>query len=301
MAADRAEDTQVTADLHASKGGPTVMRILLGAHLRRLREAKGVAREDAGFAIRASHAKISRIERGQVSFKQRDVQDLLTLYGITDPEERGALLALVSRANTHGWWQTYRDVLPNWFNVYMGLEEAASVIRTFEVQFVPGLLQTEDYARSVIRLSRTATSDSDIDSRVAMRGKRQRRLVGPDAPRLWAVMDEAALRRPYGDAQVMRAQIDHLIEMAALPNVTLQVIPFSSGGHPAAGGPFTILRFPSGQLPDVVFLEQLNSAHYLDKYEDTYCYAQVMDHLSTLAPVPSSTPGFLEALREDFA
>ncbi|MCP3014551.1 MULTISPECIES: helix-turn-helix transcriptional regulator [Nocardiopsis] len=302
MVAEEAQNLQVTQDFLAnSSGGPTVLRILLGTQLRRLRQEKGISRHDAGYAIRASHAKISRMELGQVSFKRRDVDDLLKLYGVDRADQREALLGLVSSANAQGWWHKYGDVLPNWFGVYVGLEEAASVIRTFEVQFVPGLLQSEDYARSVIRLSRTATSDDDVDSRVQMRMRRQRRFVEPDAPRLWAVIDEAVLHRPYGDTRVMREQIEHLIEMARRPNITLQIATFAMGGHPAAGGPFSILRFPTPQLPDVVYLEQLSSALYFDKYDDTHRYAQTMDHLATQAPPPSATEEILRGFLERYS
>ncbi|WDZ90211.1 helix-turn-helix transcriptional regulator [Nocardiopsis sp. HUAS JQ3] len=302
MVAEEAPKLQVTQDFLAnSSGGPTVLRILLGTQLRRLRQEKGISRHDAGYAIRASHAKISRMELGQVSFKRRDVDDLLKLYGVDRADQREALLGLVSSANAQGWWHKYGDVLPNWFGVYVGLEEAASVIRTFEVQFVPGLLQSEDYARSVIRLSRTATSDEDVDSRVQMRMRRQRRFVEPDAPRLWAVIDEAVLHRPYGDTRVMRGQIEHLVEMARRPNITLQIATFAMGGHPAAGGPFSILRFPTPQLPDVVYLEQLSSALYFDKYDDTHRYAQTMDHLATQAPPPSATEEILRGFLERYS
>jgi transcriptional regulator with XRE-family HTH domain len=302
VVAEEARSLQVTQDFLAnSSGGPTVLRILLGTQLRRLRQEKGISRHDAGYAIRASHAKISRMELGQVSFKRRDVDDLLKLYGVEQVEQREALLGLISSANAQGWWHKYGDVLPNWFGVYVGLEEAASVIRTFEVQFVPGLLQSEDYARSVIRLSRTATSEEDVDSRVRMRMRRQRRFVEPEAPRLWAVIDEAVLHRPYGDAEVMRGQIEHLVEMARRPNITLQIATFAMGGHAAAGGPFSILRFPTPQLPDVVYLEQLNSALYFDKYDDTHRYAQTMDHLATQAPPPSATEEILRGFLERYS
>ncbi len=302
MVADHVPNLQVSQDFLAnSSGGPTVLRILLGTQLRRLRQAKGISRHDAGYAIRASHAKISRMELGQVSFKRRDVEDLLKLYGVDDAEQREALLDLVSSANAQGWWHKYGDVLPNWFSVYVGLEEAASVIRTFEVQFVPGLLQSQDYARSVVRLSGSATSEEDVDNRVQMRMHRQRRFTEPEAPRLWAVIDEAVLHRPYGDAEVMRGQIEHLIEMARRPNITIQVATFSMGGHPAAGGPFSILRFPTPQLPDVVYLEQLNSALYFDKYDDTHRYAQTMDGLATQAPPPGETEKILRGFLERYS
>lgn len=302
MVADHAKDLQVTKDFLAqSSGGPTVLRILLGTQLRRLRQEKGISRHDAGYEIRASHAKISRMELGQVSFKKRDVDDLLKLYGVDDSHQRDALLGLISSANAQGWWHKYGDVLPQWFGVYVGLEEAASVIRTFEVQFVPGLLQTPDYARSVVKLSHSARSDQDIDSRVDMRIRRQQRFTEPDAPRLWAVIDEAVLHRPYGGNEVMRGQIEHLLDMGRRPNITLQVATFAMGGHPAAGGPFSILRFPTPQLPDVVYLEQLSSALYFDKYEDTHRYAQTMDHLATQSPSPERSADILREFLERYS
>jgi transcriptional regulator with XRE-family HTH domain len=282
--------------LDYSKGGPTVLRILLGAQLRRLRRARGISPDEAGHAIRASHAKISRLELGRVSFKERDVADLLTLYGMTDPDERRGLLDLARQANSPGWWHKYGDVLPSWFEVYVGLEEAASVIRTYELQFVPGLLQTPDYAKAVILLGWPNASPEELTRRIALRMTRQERLEGREAVKLWAVVDEAALRRPLGGLDVMRGQIKHLIEATQNPNVTLQVIPFERGGHAAAGGPFTILRFEERELPDVVYMEQLTSALYLDKPEETDTYMQVMNTLCVEARPASQTRAFLESL-----
>ena len=179
-------------------GGPTVLRMLLGAHLRRLREARGVTREDAGWEIRSSESKISRMELGRVGFKERDVADLLTLYGLDDPEERDRLLALARDANTPGWWHRYGDVLPGWFQSYLGLEAAASLIRTYEVQFVPGLLQTREYARAVVLLGHGRAPAEEVERRVDLRMARQELLTRADPPQLWAVVDEAALRRPIG-------------------------------------------------------------------------------------------------------
>jgi hypothetical protein len=261
-----------------------------------LRRDSGITPEQAASAIRASHAKISRLELGRVGFKERDVADLLTLYGVTDPEDRATLLGLARQANSPGWWHKYGDVLPSWFEVYVGLEEAASIIRTYELQFVPGLLQTPEYARAVITLGNAGASGDDLDRRIGLRLRRQERLIGPGAAKLWAVVDEAALRRPIGGEKVLRAQIEHLIEMTEHPNVTLQVVPFDRGGHSAAGGPFTILRFDTPELPDVVYLEQLTSALYLDKTEDTEAYIQVMDTLCLEARPASRTKAFLEEL-----
>ncbi|MDI2125917.1 helix-turn-helix domain-containing protein [Yinghuangia seranimata] len=260
--------------------GSTVRRILLGSQLRRLREAKGISREEAGYEIRASESKISRMELGRVSFKDRDVADLLTMYGVTDETEREALLNLTREANATGWWHSYGDILPSWFQVYVGLEEAASVIRTYEVQFVPGLLQTPDYARAVVVAGQPNAPVSEVERRVGLRTQRQLILNRDRPPRVWAVLDEAALRRPIGGREVMRGQIQHLIDSAALPNVTVQVMPFRFGAHAAEGGPFTLLRFPEPDLPDVVYLEQLTSALYLDKRDDVDQYTEVMERLS---------------------
>lgn len=277
-------------------GGPTVLRIALGTQLRRLREARGITREDAGEAIRASHAKISRLELGRVGFKARDVADLLTLYGVAGDRERDAFLTLVRRANEPGWWRQYGDVLSSWFETYLGLEQASSVIRTYEVQFVPGLLQTTDYARAVIQLCQLHSSPEEIERRIELRMARQDFLTQPESPDYWAVVDEAVLRRPLGGRAALQAQIRQLIELAELPNITLQVMPFNAGGHPAAGGPFTILRFAEPDLPDIVYLEQLTSAVYLDKRRETDNYLLVMDRLCVAAVSPADTINLLKKI-----
>jgi Domain of unknown function (DUF5753)/Helix-turn-helix domain len=280
-------------------GGPTALRILLGAHLRRLREAQGVSREDAGWEIRASESKISRMELGRVSFKERDIADLLTLYGVDDQEERERLLALAGQANTPGWWHRYGDVLPSWFQSYLGLEASAALIRTYEVQFVPGLLQIEDYARAVVLLGHGRARTEEIDRRVALRMQRQGILDRADAAQLWAVVDEAVLRRPIGSPKVMRAQVEALLEATSRPNVRLQVIPFRAGGHSAAGGAFSILRFPDQELPDVVYIEQLTSALYLDKRDDVDHYLAAMERLCVEADPPERTPDTLRSMLKE--
>ncbi|RRO18397.1 XRE family transcriptional regulator [Saccharopolyspora rhizosphaerae] len=279
--------------------GPTVLRIALGGQLRRLREERGISREAAGDAIRGSHAKISRLELGRVSFRERDLNDLLTLYGVQDPDERGAFLSLARQANEPGWWHQYGDLLPSWFETYLGLEQAAQIIRTYEAQFVPGLLQTPDYARAVILLGHAQEPAGEVDRRVALRMRRQDILTRAEPPTLWAVIDEAALRRPIGGPRIMRGQIEHLIRISELPNVTVQVLPYSVGGHAAAGGPFTIVRFPESDLPDVVYLEQLTSALYLDKRNDLDQYQAVMNMLSVQAATPEETPQLLRALKDE--
>ncbi|MER7892997.1 helix-turn-helix transcriptional regulator [Micromonospora sp. NPDC094482] len=279
--------------------GPTVLRMLLGSQLRRLRESTGVTREGAGWEIRASESKISRMELGRVGFKERDVADLLTLYGVTDAEERELLLKLARDANSPGWWHRYGDVLPTWFQSYLGLEAAAALIRSYEVQFVPGLLQTPGYARAVVLLGHGAATPGEIDRRVDLRIRRQELLRRADPPQLWAVLDEAALRRPIGGVAVMREQLTALIEATRSPHIRLQIIPFTAGGHAAAGGAFTILRFGDQDLPDIVYIEQLTSALYLDKRDDLDYYALAMERLCVEAEPPERTPELLERLRDE--
>ncbi|WP_250213575.1 helix-turn-helix domain-containing protein [Acrocarpospora catenulata] len=261
--------------------------MLVGAQLRRLREAAGMSREKAGDAIRGSHSKISRMELGRHSFKLRDVADLLDLYGATR-DERDSLLCLAEQSNASAWWHAYRDVIPDWFDQYLGLEQAASVIRSSEVQFIPGLLQTEQYARAVIRLGHLDAPNAEIERRVALRLRRQEILRKQSPAVLWTVIDEAALRRQIGDREIMRAQLAHLRELSHLRNVTIQVMPFSSG-HPVGGGPVTILRFAETRVPDVAYLEQLAQASYLSKPNDLDTYWHLMNQLCVLAATPDES------------
>lgn len=280
----------------SAHSGPTVLRIALGAQLRRLREAGNITTGQAAEAIRATGSKISRLERGRTAARPRDVADLLTLYGVTDETEREKLLALTRAAGARAWWQPYSDVLPRWLELYIGLEEAASMIRTYQVQFVHGLMQTEDYARAVILIANARAPAEEVERRVSLRMQRQKLLTQPGAPELWAVLDEAALRRSPDGPEVMRAQLEHLLQLTDLPNVTLQIVPFNVGPHAAAGGPFTILRFPEPDLPDVVYLEQLNSALYLDQRDDVTDYVAVMDRLCIQAATGAASKDMLSAL-----
>ncbi|MFI6179341.1 helix-turn-helix domain-containing protein [Nonomuraea sp. NPDC051191] len=280
--------------------GPTALRILLGSQLRKLREAKNVSREEAGHLIRGSESKISRMELGRVGFKERDVSDLLTLYGVVDPQARAAVLDLVATANEPGWWHRFNDVLPTWFQAYVGLEEAAARIRTYEVQFVPGLLQTKEYARAVVTAGAAGIATEEIARRVDLRLERQRIFDRPDGPIFWAVIDEAALRRPIGGVEVMRAQLEHLIDLMRQPSITIQIMPFSFGGHSAEGGAFSVLRFPDRDLPDVVYVEQLASALYLDKREDVDRYTEVMERLCAVSTTPDETIDLLRTIAEEF-
>jgi transcriptional regulator with XRE-family HTH domain len=272
----------------ATGSGPTARRLVLGSQLRRLREASGISREDAGYAIRGSGSKISRLELGRVGFKERDVADLLTLYGVLDETERESFLDLVRRSNEPGWWHRFNDLMPSWFQDYVGLEESASRIQTYELQFVPGLLQTEKYARAVATQGRPESPEDELDRRVRLRMQRQKLFTQPKAPRLWAVLDESVLHRPIGGADVLREQIEFLLEATTMSTVTLQILPFDLG-RSGAEGAFTILRFAEPELPDIVYLEHLCGALYLDKPDEVEVYSKVSHRLAVDAHTPEQT------------
>jgi hypothetical protein len=280
-------------------GGPTVLRMLLGAQLRRLRESAGIGRDDAGYHIRASGSKISRMELGRVSFKERDVTDLLEFYGVHDTAERDKLVQLTREANAVPWYQKFQDVVPDWFHVFVGLEEAAQLIRVYELQFVPGLLQTEDYARAIIRQGAPAMDPNEVERRVALRLGRQKLLTGKNPPKYWVILDEAALRRPFGGHDVHVAQLEHLIDLTSEANITIQVMPFRYGGHAADAGAFTIMRFPETDLPDVVYMEYLTGANYIDKPDEVERYAAVMERLSVAGTSPDRTREILAGMLKD--
>ncbi|MFJ8628062.1 helix-turn-helix domain-containing protein [Kitasatospora sp. NPDC093550] len=280
-------------------GGATVRRLLLGTQLRKLREARGVSREEAGYSIRASESKISRMELGRVGFKERDVADLLTLYGVEAEQERATVLGLVRDANANSWWHEYGDVLPGWFQNYLGLEEAATEIHSYEVQFVHGLLQTADYARAVVTAGCHDHGAEEIERRVDVRLKRQAVLTGERAPQLVAVLDEAALRRPWGGPGLMRGQLDRLLELGELPNVRLQVLPLGNAGLSAESGAFTVLGFAEPELSDVVYLEQFTTALYLDKPAEVAEYRHAMADLVADSLDPRRTRELLHAVRQE--
>ncbi|KOG10019.1 helix-turn-helix domain-containing protein [Streptomyces viridochromogenes] len=300
MRSDEAAYTPADSSvLDGGSAGPMVARLVLGERLRRLREERCVSRVAAGHVIRASRSKISRLEGGRHGVKPRDVADLLTHYGVTDEAERATLLTLAEQANAPAWWQYYADVVPAWTQVCLGVEQAASLIRCFEVQRVPHLLQTPDYARASIRLAHPDAGAEEVDRRCALRMTRGRILHRRPAAQLWAVIDEAALRRPVGGLDVMRDQLRHLIEICRLPHVTVQIMPFLAGGHAAESGPVTILRLPGGLLPDVVYLEQLATALYPDKPSEIERYWDVMNRLVVEAESPDETPTILHRILQE--
>jgi transcriptional regulator with XRE-family HTH domain len=269
-----------------SASAPNVLRILLGTKLRRLRESRNISAQEAARAIRGSESKISRIELGRNAVREVDIADLLNLYGITDATEREQLLTLASQANQQGWWHRYQDVLPLWFQSYIGLEESAESIRSFDTQFVPGLLQTEEYSAAVIRLGRY--SRDETDRMVYLRKERQRRFASGGL-RLWAVIDEVALRRPVVCTALMHRQLEYLLEISSRPGLTIQISPFLTGASYAAPGSFSILQFAADDLPDVVYVEQLTSAVYLDKRADVDRYIEAMNYISAASTTPEQT------------
>ncbi|WP_127358638.1 helix-turn-helix domain-containing protein [Actinacidiphila soli] len=280
----------------AGGGAPTVLRVVLGKRLQVLREKAGLSYEQAAQTLYVTHATIRRMEKAEVGLKIPYVEKLLTTYGVTAPQEVEAFLALAREANQPGWWHRYRDVLPEWFSAFVSLEGEAAVIRAYEPHYIPGLLQTEDYAREVLKAGRPQASCEEMERGVALRMERQSLLTRPNAPLLWVVLDETVLRRPIGDAGIMRAQIAKLVEACALPNVQLQIMPFSAGPHPAMYGPFHIFRFQVQELPDVVYTESLVGAVYFDDRDDVTAFLEALDRMCAQAAPALSTEAVLGAI-----
>jgi transcriptional regulator with XRE-family HTH domain len=266
----------------ANAHSPTVRRRRLALELRRLREAAKLTCEEVAERLECSASKISRVETGRVSVSPRDVRDMLEIYGIPE-DQRESLVQLARDSRQKGWWQAYSDTIQPQFATYLGLESAASEIRIYEVSLIPELLQTEDYARTVISAGMVNSPREDIERRVALLMARQPALTRADPPKLWAVVDEAALRRRVGGASLMRLQLDFLLGIASLPNVAVQVIPFGGGAHPAMGRPFVVLVFPERADPDVVYLEDLTSALYLEDVNEVDRYNVFFNHLRATA------------------
>jgi len=265
-----------------SEQSPTVRRRRLALELRRLREAARLTCEEVADHLECSASKISRVETGRVSVSPRDVRDMLELYGVP-PAQRESLVQLARDSRQKGWWHAYSDTMQPQFVTYVGLESAAAEIRIYEVSLIPELLQTEDYARAVIRSGMMNSPAEDVERRVALRMARQPAVTRDDPPKVWAVLDEAALRRRVGGAGLMRLQLEHLLAQATLPNVAVQVIPFGGGAHPAMGRPFIILVFPERVDTDVVYLEDLTSALYLEDVADVDRYNVFFNHLRASA------------------
>jgi transcriptional regulator with XRE-family HTH domain len=270
------------------RSAPTVGQVVLGRRLLDLRERAGLKREEAARILRVAPATVRRMEMAEVGLKIPYLQLLLKAYGVGDQEAED-FVQLAEDANRPGWWQRFHDVLPGWFSMHVSLEGAAALIREYEPHFVPGLLQTEDYARGVLRSGAIGqTSPEDIERHVALRMERQGLLTRQDAPRLWVVMDETVLRRPVGGPEVMRAQIDKLLEATKMPNVTLQVAPFANGPHPGTYGPFVLF-----------YSEYLTGAVYLDARVEVATHLEVMDRMAAQAATAHRTKEILRDLRKE--
>jgi DNA-binding XRE family transcriptional regulator len=276
------------------------LRIILGRQLQALREKAGMSFEQAAETIYASAWTLRRMEKAEVGLKLNYVKSLLLAYGITDVRDIDTFLDLAREANKPGWWHSYTDVLPAWFRVFPGLEQAAELIRGYEPHCIPGLLQTEDYARALTTAGYPNATPDETDRRVEMRIARQQILTRPEPPRLWAVIDEAVLRRPVGGPGVMRTQLERLTDAVAQPNITLQVLPFAAGAHPVMYGMFHLLRFPAAELPDVVYGENLTSAFYLDKPPDVADYTEALDRLCAQASPADKTASILRQIAKDY-
>nr|WP_202492576.1 helix-turn-helix transcriptional regulator [Streptomyces rubrogriseus] len=283
------------------RAAPTVGQVVLGRRLQELRETAGLKREEAAKVLRVAPATVRRMEMAEVSLKIPYVQILLTAYGVAS-DEVAAFVALAEEANQPGWWQRYHDVLPDWFSLYVSLEGAARIVRSYEPHFVPGLLQTEDYARSVLEAGTIGNAGADaVERHVSLRMERQRLLDRPDPPHLWVVMDETVLRRPVSiHGRVMREQLDKLLEFAARDRVTLQVAEFEDGPHPGTYAPFTLFRFAEPELPDMVFTEYLTGALYLDSRTEVSAHLEVLDHMTARAASTQRTEKVLREYRENF-
>ncbi|WP_129305703.1 helix-turn-helix transcriptional regulator [Streptomyces sp. L2] len=278
---------------------PTVGQVVLGRRLQELREAAGLTREEAAGVLRVAAATVRRMEMAEVALKIPYVQVLLTTYGVPG-EEADAFVRLAEDANLPGWWQRFHDVLPDWFSLYVSLEGAARIIRSYEPHFVPGLLQTEAYARAVMTAGTIGqTGPETIERHVSLRMERQRLLDGDDPPRLWVIMDETVLLRPVSERpEVLRDQLDRLLEYAERDRVTLQIAEFAAGPHPGTYAPFTLFRFAEPELPDMVFTEYLTGALYLDSRREVAAHLEVLDHMTARAASAQRTKKLLREFRE---
>ncbi|MFI7296044.1 Scr1 family TA system antitoxin-like transcriptional regulator [Streptomyces sp. 1121.2] len=282
-----------------STSAPTVLRMILGRRLQERRQNAGVSLEESAQALRVKPLTIRRLEKAEVGLKPLYVEILLALYG-AGRQEIEEFVALAERANEPGWWHPYRDVLPNWFSAYVSLETAARTLRAYEPHYVTGLLQTPRYARGVLGGGFPNDRDEDLRRRVDLRLRRQSLLDRADAPTLWVVMEEAVLHRVVGGPEVMREQIDRLLEVSELPHVSVDVVPFTAGAHVGACAPFTYFRFEEPELPDIVYTEILSGAVYLDQRSDVAAHLEAHNRMSLLTSDTDSR-SLLNRMRKEYS
>ncbi|WP_344326831.1 helix-turn-helix transcriptional regulator [Streptomyces macrosporus] len=282
----------------ASNVNPTVRRRRLGQELRRLREQKGMTAEEVAERLLVSQSKISRLENGRRSISQRDVRDLCGVYEVEDRRIVESLMQMAKESRQQGWWHAFGDIP---YSVYIGLETDAASLRVYEPQVVPGLLQTQAYAEAVVAGALPEASAADIEKRVKVRMRRQERIRDTKNPlRLWAVIDESALRRLVGGKQIMREQLEQLVEFSRLPHVTVQALPFAMGAHPGVNGQYAILEFPDAADSTVVYLEGVTSDLYLEKATDVQKYSVMYEHLRAQALNTEQTREFIEGIAKEY-
>jgi transcriptional regulator with XRE-family HTH domain len=276
----------------ASRPSPTARRRRLAAALRQMREARHLSCAEAGKAAGWSESKISRIETGRVRTRQPDLERLLDLYEVRG-DTRAALLALGRQATHRGWWHSYADALPAWFEDYIGLEDGAKSLFTYQNQLVHGLMQTEEYAAAVIRAAQPGAGTDEVERQLAARATRQALLTASNPLQVWAVLDEAVLRRQVGGSAAMQAQLNRIREIGTLPNVTLQVLTFDAGAHASMGTSFELLQFPEAGDTAIVYIEDHTSSQYLETTADIERYTLVFDHLRASALSPERSAEFI--------
>jgi transcriptional regulator with XRE-family HTH domain len=283
----------------SSPSAPTVLRMILGRRLQERRQDAGVSLDEAARALRVTSLTIRRLEKAEVGLKPLYVDKLLETYG-ADRQEIDEFVALAERANEPGWWHVYRDVLPSWFSGYVSLETGATTLRTYEPHYVTGLLQTRPYARAVLRGGFAGGSEEHLERRVDLRLRRQGLLERPEAPTLWVVLEEAVLHRVVGGPEVMREQIDRLLEVSELEHVSVDVVPFTAGAHVGACAPFTYFRFKEPELPDIVYSEILSGAMYLDQRSDVAAHLEAHNRMSLLTSDTDSR-ALLNRMRKEYS
>ncbi|MET7932669.1 helix-turn-helix transcriptional regulator [Streptomyces sp. NPDC005322] len=282
-----------------SNVGPTVRRRRLGQELRRLRQEKGMTAEEVAEELMVSQSKISRLENGRRSISQRDVRDLCRTYKVEDKALVDSLMQMAKESRQQGWWNAFGDVP---YSVYIGFETDAASLRVYEPQVLPGLLQTPEYAEAVISGALPEAPQEQIAQRVQVRLRRQERITDPLGPlRLWAVVDEAAMRREVGSPKIMADQLEYLVRMSHEPHVTVQALPFGMGSHPGMSGQFAILEFSDESDTSVVYLEGVTSDLYLEKLSDVQSYSMMYEHLRAQALNVEQSRQFISEVAQDHA
>ncbi|MER5946572.1 helix-turn-helix transcriptional regulator [Streptomyces sp. NPDC001904] len=287
------------SEARSGTSAPTVLRMILGRRLRDMRLEAGASLEDAARALRVKTLTVRRLEKAEVALKPLYVEKLLETFG-ADRQETEEFVALAERANEPGWWHSYRDVVPSWFTAYVSLETDAKTLRTYEPQYVTGLLQTPEYAHAVLRGGLPHGSEEELARRVELRLRRQGLLDREDAPTLWVVMEEAVLHRMVGGPDVMREQIERLLDMSELPHVSVDIVPFSAGAHIGACAPFTYFRFEEPELPDIVYSELLSAAVYLDQREDVVAHLEAHSRMALMTSSDDSR-ALLNRMRKEYS